>query len=194
MLRILFKKHASVVNARRQALFWLALPTIIIVMLLALLAALQSQGVMLSLHYTFDQPNHLIINHSTWWVALLNITSAMLTIMMIVWFIALYFAVRSLKHYWQLAKPRTKKLRRKRALYWCGVLFIAVPIMLIIAWYGLGVAVQFVTEPMSQAVVASNYDLVSGYWYSYAIPEYLALALPFCVIVSIYCAVKHRKL
>lgn len=193
-LQSIFKKHTAVINARRQALFWLALPTAVIAMLLILLDALQSPGVMRTLRYTFDQPNHLIINHSLWWVMFVNITSAMLTIVVIVWFIGLYFSIRALSHYWLLGQPRTKKARRKRALYWCGILFAYTPIALIIAWYGTGVAVQFITNPMSQSVVTSNYSLLSGYWNTYYIAEYLALALPFCVIVSIYCAIRHHRL
>lgn len=193
-LQNIFKKHTNVLNARRQVVFWLTLPTVVIVMLMALIAALQSGGVMTTLRYTFDSPNHAIINHSLWWVICLNIAGAMLTIAVIIWFISLYFVYQSLHTYWRLGRPRTKKARQKRSLYWTGLAFIAVPVVLIVLWDGLGSAIQFVTAPMTQVVATSNYNTISGYWNTGIIPEAILLVLPFCLLVSIYCAVKRNRL
>lgn len=193
-LRNIFKKHADVVNARRQVVFWLALPTVVIIMLMFLLAALQSGGVMTTLSYTFDTSSHAFINHSLWWVICLNIAGAMLTIAVIIWFISLYFVYRSLHTYWKLGRPRTKKARQKRALYWTGILVVAVPIVLLIMWDALGSAIQFVSAPMTQVTATTNYNTLSAYWSSDIIPEVIMFALPVCLAVSIYCAVKRSRL
>lgn len=197
-LRSIFTKHTEIKKARRQVAFWITIPTAAVVIFVAALTILQSGGVMTTLNYSFsfDDHNSAFINHSLWWVVCMNVAGALLTIAVIGWLVSLYFAYRSLRTYWRVGRPRTKKARQARRLYWVSLAVVAVPIALFIIWNGLGIAVQFVTAPTTPVVAVTNNYTPAGfnYWSSDFIPEILMFALPFCVVISIYCAVKRARL
>lgn len=193
--RSFLTRHADAANARKQAVFWLITPTGVIILLLAMYITLQSGDVLTKLNYTFDQKSMAFINHSLWWIISLNLVSAGLTVAIIAWFVSLYFGYQSLSTYWRLSRPRAKKARQKLILQWTGLIVVVAPIVLMIIWYGLGVAIQFVSAPMTPVVATtSDYNTISGYWNTGFILELLVFALPFCLVASLYCAIKRHQL
>lgn len=192
----MFKKRAKMDEARREVVFWVALPTGVVVALLALLGALQSPSVLNTLHFSFDTHHQAFINHSLWWVICTNITGAFLTTAVVAWLVSLYFVYQSIRHLLSFTRSKRAKDRKEHHLLWSASALVAIPVILIIMWYAVGAVLQHATAPSSSTLPLTSTANISGAYWTVTAPvfESLILLIPILIVIAAYLLVKRHRM